>query len=214
MPVSARPAAALYPRILLRTVIGLSFGLLASAAAEPAQVAAPPATPAPRLDPHPHPPSGLGIDLVIGWAGQKSGPRGQVYRLDYAALPVLAPSGVAGPLFGFHAGLEHWRSGDDNWGLAIPVAMALGVRVFPVRFEGGVGVDMFVVDQVADDTGFGFFCPLAMARAGLDLFGVQLGVDARYAYHWQIGAEDHARWQLGVFVGGTLESRRDGRAVY
>lgn len=205
--------------IVLRWIlrIGMSVGVVAIAAADPAPAAAPATSPAPSLEPrpHPHPPSGLGLDLVFGWAGQRGGPSGHVYRLEYAVLPVLAPSRVAGPVFGFHAGFEHWRSGDDNWGLGIPFTMALGLRVFPVRIVAGVGVDMFVVDQVADDTGFGLFCPLAMARAGLDIFGVQAGVDARYAYHWQFGAEDHARWQLGVFIGGTLESRpENARPVY
>lgn len=198
------PVTPFYPRSVLRSLVLIA--MVASRA-----VAGPP----PVAAPYEHPPSGLGLDLVAGWAGQRNGPSGHVFRLEYEVLPVLAPSREVGPLFGFHAGFEHWRSGDDNWGISLPMTMALGLRVFPVRIVGGVGIDTFVVDQVADDTGFGLFCPLAMARVGLDIFGAQVGVDARATYHWQFGAEDHARWQLGVFIGGTMESgRRGGRPRY
>ena len=34
-------------------------------------------------------------------------------------------------------------------------------------------------------------------------FGLDTQDDGRYGYHWQIGADDRARWQLGAFVGKT-----------
>lgn len=204
-----------YPDIVLRQVTALILLVGATAIADPAPAPAPvpmtraaPGTTPQQFDPHHHPPSGLGLDFVFGWAGQRHGPSGYVARLDYELYPVLAPSRVAGWVFVFHAGFEYWRFGDDNWGVSMPFTFALGLRVFPVRILGGVGFDTIVVDQVANDTGFGLFAPLAMARASLDLFGAQVGVDARYAYHWLLGADDHARWQLGLFVGGTMESGR------
>jgi hypothetical protein len=41
--------------------------------------------------------------------------------------------------------------------------------------------------------------------------GIQLGVDARIGYRWQIGADDHARWQLGFYAGYTAPPRRNKR---
>jgi hypothetical protein len=96
-----------------------------------------------------------------------------------------------------------WRSGEDNWGGSVPLAIVGGVRTFPVRFTIGGGVDALLVDQVNDDTGFGLYAPFAMAKLGLDVKGLQMGWDARIGYRWQFGADDHARWQLGFYVGYT-----------
>jgi hypothetical protein len=155
----------------------------------------------------PHGPAGLGGELVVGWAGQVGGPTGYVARLEYEVFPLYTPNGKSGPIVGFQPGLEWWRSGADNWGASLPVALVAGVRALPVRMTVGVGMDALLVDQVADDTGFGAYAPFAMARAGLDLYGIQLGVDTRIGYRWQLGAENHARWQLAIYAGGTIGPR-------
>jgi hypothetical protein len=155
----------------------------------------------------PHPPSGLGGDLVFGWAGQLDGPDGFVARYENELLPVLSPSRRVGGVFGFYIGGEYWRSQTDHAGFSLPVAIVGGIRVFPVRAVIGVGADAFLIDQVADDTGVGFWAPLAMARLGADVFGFQVGADARVGRRWQFGAPDHTRWQLGIFIGRTWESR-------
>ena len=158
---------------------------------------------------HPHGPVGFGADLSFGWAGQRNGPSGWSARLDYEVLPFFDPSKFGG-LFGFQPGFEIWSSGEDNWGFSMPVAIVAGIRVFPMRATLGVGFDAMLVDQVDDDTGFGMYAPFALAKLGADVFGVQLGVDARLGYRWQIGAEDHARWQLSFYAGYTASPPNRG----
>ena len=156
-----------------------------------------------------HGPVGLGIDLAFGWAGQRNGPSGWSARLDYEVLPLFDARKV-GAVFGFLPGFEVWRSGEDNWGFSMPLAIVGGVRVFPFRATLGGGVDALLVDQVDDDTGFGMYAPFALAKLGLDVFGVQLGVDARIGYRWQLGADDHTRWQLSFYAGYTASPRTYG----
>ena len=189
-------------------LLGLVFALLGDAAAQPVATDAPRpapqpvATGAPRSAPHPH--GGLGGTLTGGLVGRSETPAGWVARIEYELFPVLAPTGTTGAILGFHAGWEFWRAKPD-WGLAMPVAIVLGVRAEPVRATAGVGVDMFLVDVVDDDTGFGLYAPFASARVGADVLGIQLGADARIVRRWQIGAPDHTQWQLGAFIGGTWE---------
>lgn len=159
---------------------------------------------------HQHPPSALGIELVFGWAGQRGGPRGWSARLDYEVLPFFDP-GKSGGLFGFMPGFEVWRSGEDNWGFSIPVGIVAGVKLFPVRATLGFGFDAALVDQVDDDTGFGLWAPFALAKLGVDVRGIQIGADARVGYRWQIGADDHTRWQLGIYAGYTMHPRNKPR---
>lgn len=158
---------------------------------------------------HPHGPVGLGMDLAFGWAGQRNGPSGWSARLDYEVLPFFDPRKIGG-LFGFQPGVEVWSSGDDNWGFSMPVAIVGGIRVFPLRFTLGGGLDAILVDQVDDDTGFGLYAPFALAKLGVDVFGVQVGVDARVGYRWQIGADDHTRWQLSFYAGYTASPPNRG----
>jgi hypothetical protein len=186
--------------------LGLVLALLgAEAAAQP--IATGERSPEPA-----HPPAGLGGALTVGRAGMAGTEAGWLVRLDYEVFPVLAPRDTPGVLFGFHVGWEVWRASPD-WGLALPVAIVFGVRAQPVRATIGVGVDGLLVDVVDDDTGVGFYAPLACARVGADVFGLQLGADARIVRRWQIGAPDHTQWQLGAFLGATWESK-DRRPRY
>lgn len=158
--------------------------------------------------PHRHPPSALGGTLLVGAAGQVDGPDGYVVRLDQELFPVFPSRGDAGAFFGFLLGLEHWRSGDAHWGVSIPFAFVFGVSAPLVRASLGYGFDTLLIDEVAGDIGVGAMAPLGLARLGVDVRGVQLGVDARIGYRLQLGADDHTRWQLGVFAGYTLAPRR------
>jgi hypothetical protein len=198
--------------------IGLAGALLSEAAAQTiAQPGAPPGQPSGQPGatdasrPDPHPPAGLGGSLTIGRAGMPGTPTGWLVRLEYEAFPVLAPRGIAGPILGFYAGWELWRAtaGRDQ-GLAMPVAVVLGVRAQPVRATLCLGIHAFTVDEVNEDTGVGLYTPFACARVGGDVFGIQLGADARIGRRWLIGAPDHTQWQLGVFAGGTWESKHRG----
>jgi hypothetical protein len=151
----------------------------------------------------PHPPGGIGAGLVVGRSGG-DGPSGWVARLDYELFPVFSPTRKLGGIFGYLAGIEVWRAGADNWGGSLPVTIVGGVRVFPIRAVIGLGFDAFLIDQIADDTGVGFWAPYGMARIGADLGGFQLAIDARAGHRWQLGAPDPTRWQVGVFFGRTL----------
>jgi len=152
---------------------------------------------------HPHPPAGLGAGLAFGWAGQRNGPSGWSARLEYELFPFI-DSGKLGGLFGAQPAFEVWRSGEDNWGFSLPVAIVGGIRVFPLRAVVGGGVDAILVDQVNDDTGVGLYAPFAVAKLGVDVAGFQIGADARIGYHWQFGADDHARWQFGIYIAKTM----------
>ncbi len=210
-PDVSGPVCSRFESVRTCVILGLAFALLGDAAAQPVATAPQPVATASRPS-APHPPSGLGGALTIGRAGMEGTPTGWLARFDYELFPVLAPRGVAGPIFGFHIGWEVWRAAPD-WGLALPIAIVLGVRAQPVRATVGIGVEGFLVDVVDDDTGFGLYAPFACARVGGDVLGLQLGADARVVRRWQFGAPDHTQWQLGAFVGMTWESK-DRRPRY
>jgi len=148
------------------------------------------------------------MNLAFGWAGQKDGKSGWSGRLEYELFPIFIDENLGG-FFGVMPGLEVWRSGEDNWGFSFPLGVVGGVRVFPFRWTGGVGLDAILIDQVDDDTGFGLYAPFAMTKLAFDVKGVQIGVDARVGYHWQFGADDHTRWQFGFYVGYTATQKRN-----
>ncbi|MGE0870096.1 MAG: hypothetical protein AB7P03_16145 [Kofleriaceae bacterium] len=114
------------------------------------------------------------------------------------------PAPKATPLLGVALGLEAWGHSGD-WGIAMPFSVNVGLRVSPLRITLGGGIDLVAVDRVADDTGVGFYSPLACANVGFDVFGIRLGVDGRVVRRWQIGAADFTQWQLAAFVGKTFD---------
>ena len=187
-----------------RISLGLVALLAFTAVARATPVAVPPPT-APAQRPYGHPHAGLGGGLAIGTQRQ-DGVDGWVARLDYEAFSVLAPRGTFGGLFGFVPAFQLWRAGED-WGLGVPVAIALGVRAPRVRAMGLVGIEAIFVDVVADDTGVGLYAPFAGGRVAVDVAGWYAGADARVERRWQIGAPDHTQWQASVVLGYTWETR-------
>ncbi|MBL8622591.1 MAG: hypothetical protein JNK64_14855 [Myxococcales bacterium] len=186
-----------------RIPLGLVALIALTAVARATPVAVPPATSPPRPFAHPH--AGLGGGLAIGTQRQ-DGVDGWVARLDYEGFPVLAPRGTFGGLFGFVPALQLWRAGED-WGVGVPVAIALGVRAPGIRAMALVGFEAMLVDVVADDTGFGLYAPLAGARVAVDVGGWYAGADARVERRWQIGAPDHTQWQASIVFGHTWETK-------
>lgn len=184
----------------------ISLGLIAlialTAVARATPAAPPPATPPP---PYGHPHAGLGGGLAIGTQRQ-DGVDGWVARFDYEAFPALAPRGRFGGLFGFVPALQLWRAGKD-WGVGVPVGIALGVRAPGVRAMALVGIEAMFVDVVADDTGVGLYAPFAGGRVAVDVAGWYAGADARVERRWQIGAPDHTQWQASIVVGYTWETK-------
>ena len=148
-------------------------------------------------------PAGVGIELAYGPAGQLGGRSGSVWRLEDEVCPIFDRAKL-GAVLCVQPGLEVWSSGEDDWGFSMPLAIVAGVRAFPFRMVAGAGVDAILVDQVADDTGVGMYAPFALAKVGFDIEGFQAGIDGRIGYRWQLGAEDHGRWQLGMFIAKTF----------
>ena len=155
------------------------------------------------LNPHPH--AGFGGGLALGAARERGRDAGWVARLDYELLPALAEPGRFGGAFGFEPSLQIWRAGGD-WGVGLPIAIALGVRAPHVRVEALIGVEVISIEQVDDDTGVGLYQPLAGLTAMVEIAGWHAGVDGRVTRRWQIGAPDHTQWTGTFFVGRTWET--------
>lgn len=165
------------------------------------------ATDPPRHHDHPH--AGVGGDGAVGMVRAGGADDGWLVRGEFVGLPALTPRGRVGPLFGLVSGAEAWF-GPDDWGMGLPFAMALGVRAPGVRAMGLLGWQTLIVDHVADDTGVGFFAPMAGAQIVAELRGWHLGLDARVVRRWQFGADDRTQWQGTITVGYTLEQPQRG----
>ncbi|MBK9034167.1 MAG: hypothetical protein IPL61_23380 [Myxococcales bacterium] len=198
---SSRLTPALLAALLaLATVASASTARAQAVAVDPAAATA--ASP-PR--PHGHPHAGFGGGVAFGFERQRGRDDGWLARIDYEMLPVLTPRGRFGGFFGFLPALQLWRAGDD-WGVGVPFAFTLGVRAPGLRAGVLFGVEAMLVDQVADDTGFGLYAPLAGARVNLDLGGWYAGADARVTRRWQFGAPDYTQWQASAVLGYTWET--------
>jgi len=194
-----------WTRAILALACALACGLAGEAAAQPVARAAD--RRAERAAPHA--PPGIGGTLTVGRAGMPDTETGWLVRLDLETFPVFARAGIPGPFLGFHTGFEIWSSSRGG-GFGMPITMVVGVRAQPVRASIGFGFEGLTIEAVDDDTGVGLYQPFASARLGFDVFGVQLGADARVVRRWQIGAPDHTQWQVGAFAGMTWEGKDRG----
>ena len=169
-------------------------------AREPAHVVARPVEPEhhrmPVVDRGRHGHVGLGGGLMVGRVTASGLEDGWIVRLEGEAALLSAPGKLGGYL-GYLVSAQLWGAGDDAGG-GMPIAVELGVRAPGVRAGVLFGFEAFLVDEVADDTGVGFYAPLAGVRVATDWDGWSLGVDGRVERRWQIGADDHTQWQLGV----------------
>jgi hypothetical protein len=190
----------------VRALVGFTCISIPAVSAQAQPIAT---TTAPREHAHPH--GGLGAALAFGVVSEPGRPTGWIARLDYDVLPVLGLPGRFGGVFGFAPGLQYWRAGGD-WGIGMPVGFVLGVRGPWFRATGGFGFEAILVDQVADDTGAGFFAPFGHLALGLDLRGWRAGVEGRVTRRWQFGADDRTQWQATFFVGRTIEAKPDKRS--
>ncbi len=166
------------------------------------------ATDEPRPRPHRPPFGGIGAGVALGVVSAAGVDPGWLARIDFEIMPALTPPGRVGAFFGIVEGLELWRAGDDNWGVALPMAVELGARAPGLRAAAMVGLEAITIDQVADDTGVGLYAPLAGARVVLDLHGWTAGADARVIRRWQIGADDHTQLQVAFVLGYGVETGR------
>jgi hypothetical protein len=67
---------------------------------------------------------------------------------------------------------------------------------------------MILVDHVARETGVGFYAPFALANLAIDIDGWRIGADARVERRWQISADDHTQYQLGINLGRSWDEAR------
>ena len=178
--------------------------MTSEAAAQEAAVAVP-AVKQIAVAPRPHPHAALGAGLAFGAARLGGGANGWVGRLDFELLPVLAPPGKVGPIVGLQPALQAWGS-DDGGGFGIPYAVVMGVRAPGLRVTGMLGVEVFFVDKIHDDYGFGLYAPFAGARAVFEHRRAYLGFDVRVTRRWQFGAADYTQWQASITVGGLVET--------
>lgn len=165
-----------------------------------------------RESPPPFPNAGIGARIGYGWAYADGVPDSFLLRLDYEAFFYIAPRHTVGGLVGFIYGFDWWHAKDkvpDNWGFANPVAVVGGMRVVIARAYVGVGVNAITIDQIDDDTGFGFCSPMALANIGLDIYGFTAMFDTRVARRWQIGSPDITQWVFSIMIGATLEAKHN-----
>jgi hypothetical protein len=155
---------------------------------------------------------GMGARLGAGVAYSEGVPDAWLVRLEHELFPFITPRHTVGGLFGFMIGFDYWHARDgvpNNWGIGLPASFVLGMRAVAVRALVGLGVNALTIDQVDDDTGFGWFAPMAMANVGVDLFGWTAMLDTRVSRRWQFGAPDHTQWMFSVMIGRTFEPRHD-----
>lgn len=148
---------------------------------------------------------GIGAELGFGTTYAAGLDTGWVARLQYHLMPVLADPGTFGGLIDISLGYEYWRVGHGTWGMDLPLEAQIGFRAWAVRFEGGIGVDAALLDQVHGDTGFGMYAPLASLTAGFDVHHTTVMADVRVVRRWQLGADDFTQWMFSIGIGGTQE---------
>lgn len=183
----------------------VALGLVVTVSAVTPAAAQQVATSTAPAPPHPHPHAGIGGGVSLGLVRARGLDDGWFGRIELEALPVLGRRGQVGGLFGFLSGLDTWHAGAD-WGVGLPLALTMGVRAPGVRAGLLMGFEAFFVDRVADDTGVGFYAPLGGLRVSVDVRGFTAGVDARVVRRWQLGADDHTQWQLGVALAYDVET--------
>jgi hypothetical protein len=100
-------------------------------------------------------------------------------------------------------GAEGWGA-EDAGGASMPLYSGFKLDAGPLFISLGIGFDIFLIDKVHGDTGWGLFAPFAGAYAGLDFDGFKVLADGRGRYRWQFGAEDRGQATLGLALELTL----------
>jgi hypothetical protein len=142
------------------------------------------------------PSAGAGLAGTFGRVFTEHTNEGWFGRLELEAFTAGAFESH-GPLGGALIGGELWLAHDAGGG-GLPMSFFFGYRSPGFFISFGAGFDLFEVDEVQGDTGFGIYAPFGTARIGLELGGVRLLADGRAIYRWQWGADDRAQIQVGV----------------
>jgi hypothetical protein len=106
----------------------------------------------------------------------------------------------SGPIWGFWDGLEGWGAKNAG-GVAIPVIFFGGYRAKPMLATLGLGFNVFTVDNLDDDVGFGIFSPRAHARIGFLAGPVMIAANAEAQYRWLWGRDEIPMIQAGLTIG-------------
>jgi hypothetical protein len=112
----------------------------------------------------------------------------------------------AGPVGGALIGGEFWSAPGATGG-GLPMGFYFGLRSPGVISTLGGGFQMFIVDEVDDDGGFGIYAPYAAFSLGVEAAGVRVLAEGRAQFRWQWGAEDRGQLQLGLSVAHLWESQ-------
>lgn len=103
-------------------------------------------------------------------------------------------------VWGMWDAYEGWFAKDAG-GFALPIVAYVGFRKAPVLATVGGGLNVFTIDHLEHDTGFGLFSPRAEVRLGVDLDGVVVAAHSDVQYRWLWGRDDISLIQVGLSIG-------------
>ncbi|MEZ4221647.1 MAG: hypothetical protein R3B13_12020 [Polyangiaceae bacterium] len=158
----------------------------------------------------------LGVD-ASGGAAVGSGVRGSFGRvftqgLDpgwYGRLELSAFTAASlhasGPVGGALIGGEFWTAPDAAGG-GLPMSFYFGLRSPAVISTLGGGFELFIVDDVKDDTGFGLYAPFGAFALGIEAGGVRILAEGRAQFRWQWGADDRTQLSVGLSIAHVFEN--------
>ena len=152
---------------------------------------------------------GAGLRGTFGRTLTQNAAAGWFGRIELEAFSTPTLDG-GGPVGGALIGGEVWTSPDGGGG-GLPMSFFLGFRSPLVISTLGFGVDLFVVDRVKDDGGFGIYAPFGAATLGLDFGSFRILADARAIERWQWGAPDRPQLQLGFTLSQILTTSYNRR---
>jgi hypothetical protein len=111
-----------------------------------------------------------------------------------------------GPVVEALMGGEFWTT-DEGSGGGMPISFGFGYRT-PVIFSSiGFGANLFIVDKVHDDGGFGIYAPFGSLCLGVEINSTfRVLAEGRATYRWQWGAPDRGQFQAGLTFAQMFES--------
>lgn len=157
----------------------------------------------------PRPGVGAGVRGSFGRVFTRDVDPGWYGRLEMEAYSAGSYR-AAGPVGGALIGGEFWSAPGATGG-GLPMGFYFGVRSPAVISTLGGGFQMFIVDEVDDDGGFGIYAPYAAFTLGVEAGGVRVLAEGRAQFRWQWGAEDRGQLQLGLSVAHVWESKLKSR---
>ncbi len=148
--------------------------------------------------------SGAGVRGSLGRVYTRGVDPGWYGRLELSAYSASAHEG-AGAIGGALIGGEFWSAPGATGG-GLPMGFYLGARSPHVMSTLGGGFQMFIVDDVDGDGGFGVYVPYASFTMGVEAAGMRVLAEGRAQFRWQWGADDRGQLQFGLSIAHVWES--------